>query len=383
MVLAFSPERPGSTGDWLAGHLIADPLGWLMNGRAAVITFFVISGLVLGLALDREPGHRSIPSYFRFLWRRALRIYPAHVAALVLFVPFAWLTVFRQPLADPALFALSKEGVNPWLNGAAYGWFDPREWLRTAALATNYYNPVTWTLQVEMLAALLLPLFAAFSRPGRLGRDLLILALLVAATFLVDSAKRPDHLLLYLPAFYLGCMARTHGRRLAALLGRRRGGQACGLAVSCLLLLAPFIFIPLEKAIGLTTLGMSAAAFLLASLIAWGEGRRVDAVMLNPVARWAGRLSYSFYLWHALILFWCVRLLFVLVPPSGLVDLRFILLFATILVTFSAAFVVAWLSWRWIERPFVALGRRGGRTSARERPNAGPLIGDEQLRPVA
>src|SRR4051794_26474110 len=47
--------------DW-----VLRPIGWATNGEAAVITFFVISGLVLGLALDARPAHRAPGAYAAF-----------------------------------------------------------------------------------------------------------------------------------------------------------------------------------------------------------------------------------------------------------------------------------------------------------------------------
>ena len=70
-----------------------------------------------------------------------------------------------------------------------------------------------------------------------------------------------------------------------------------------------------------------------------------------------GRLSYSFYLWHGLTLFAFTRLLFATVLPATLARWDLAVLLATVLVTMSVAFAIAALSYRWIERPFVAFGR--------------------------
>src|SRR5258708_7863764 len=54
----------------------------LFNGNAAVILFFVLSGLVLGLSLERSKEPFGV-SYGLFCVRRILRICPAHWIALL------------------------------------------------------------------------------------------------------------------------------------------------------------------------------------------------------------------------------------------------------------------------------------------------------------
>jgi peptidoglycan/LPS O-acetylase OafA/YrhL len=340
---------------------ILRPLGWIANGEAAVIVFFVLSGLVLSLTLDQRPAHRSLAGFGDFVRRRVLRIYPAHVAALLLFIPLAGLTIYRLPLIDPQGVHAAAIGNQFWIEDTIFGHFHRRELVKTAALVSNYYNPVTWTLQVEMLASLLLPFFAAWSRRGSFVADAAALLLLGAGAAVTACCGRPDLVTLYLPAFYLGCMARTHGRRLAAAFDRSRVGSGAGILFFLLLLLAPWAERnPIDVLLPLV-LGMSAAAFGLVSLVAWGASRAAARPLLHPAARFAGRVSYSFYVWHDLVLYAFTRLLFAALPPALLAQWNLTVLAATFAITAGLSFGIAALSWRWVERPFVALARRLGR----------------------
>ena len=333
------------------------PLGWAANGEAAVITFFVISGLVLSLALDARPAHRAPGAYAAFGLKRVFRLYPAHIVALALFVPLAALTVFRVPMLDPARLATIISGLKPWVDGTVYAHPRLLGVVKTGALYDNVYNPVTWTLQVEILACLLLPFFAALSARGRWWIDAVILAILVGVAAAFDPQARPDLVSLYLPAFYAGCMVRTHGRRFVALLGRVPGGQGLGAAACFLLLVGPAAVFGVTHALLPIVLDMAVAGFGLVSIIAWGSSHVVSRLMLNPVSRTMGRLSYSFYLWHDLVLFVFTRLLFATVLPATLARWDLLVLLCTVLVTMSVSVAIAALSYRWIERPFVAFGR--------------------------
>ena len=361
IVLIFAGRAAHSPAYDLAAAAIRRPLGWFANGEAAVIVFFVLSGLVLSLTLDRAVTTLSPRAFVDFIRRRVLRIYPAHIAALLLFLPLAYFVIYRIPMLDPAGVQAEALGGHRWVDDTVYAHINRRELVKSALLLSNHYNPVTWTLLVELAGSLCLPFFAAWSRPGRWRRDVAALALLCAGAAITAWYRRPDLATLYLPAFYLGCMARTHGRRLAALFAQRRYGVGAGILLFLLLLLGPWADRAPMDVLFAMVLGMSAAAFGLVSLIAWGESAAASRLLLHPWMRTAGRLSYSFYLWHDLLLYAFARLLFAAVPPQVLAEWSLTVLAVTYGVTVALSLAVAALSYRWVERPFITLGRRLGR----------------------
>jgi peptidoglycan/LPS O-acetylase OafA/YrhL len=355
----IAPNRANAAAAWL---LL--PFDYLLNARAAVVVFFVISGLVLAMALDRQPAHRSLARFGGFLGRRALRLYPAHVAALCLFLPLAGLTIFQIPIHDPGGLEGPGPSLEYWAGRSVYGSFDAGAFLGSAALLGNYYNPPIWTLQVELIGALCLPFFAALSRAGRLGADLASVALLFAIGAWLDRSLGFPTMFVFLPAFYLGCMVRTHGRRLAALASGHARGPAALVGIAILLLVVPEALVGPVYAHQLILLSMAIAAFGIVSALAWTSSRAIEAVLLNPAARWVGRVSYSFYLWHALIMFAVVRLELAMLPGELFGRWDQVLRGLTFLVSSSLALAMAGLSYRWIERPFIALGRRIGSPAA-------------------
>lgn len=349
---------------------------WATNGRVAVLIFFVISGLVLGLMIDAAASRGLWRNYAAFLVRRAFRIYPAHWAALLLFVPLAVLTLFQVPVADPAFLASMSPDPRWWFDGTIYGHFNRWEFVRTGILYDQMYNSVTWSLRVEMQACFFIPFLVWLTRRRSIALDVAVLAALIGIAALVDTSVRPDAVFVYLPAFHLGAIAGSQGPRIAAALGRRRYATATGLVVCYLVAVLPAALARSFDGFWMT-LDMTFAAFGLVVLIAWAKLGRLDGLFLNPVSRWIGRLSYSFYLWHWLLLAMAMRALLILVPGAVVVGplnqlLFFALAGSSILLTLG----IAALSYRWVERPFMILGRSvadriaAGRRPARELPLA-------------
>lgn len=345
---------PGFTGTFET--FVRRPLSWILSGPPAVMVFFVISGFVLSLSLDKVSG--SLRAFAVFAARRVLRIYPAHLVALILFVPFAYFTVFRLPVADPAALEATTHGMKWWLDGAVYGHLNRVELLHTALLYNNYYNPVTWSLTVEMLGSLCMPFFAALSRRGQWQVDLGALLLLYGAAACVEAETVPNHILLYLPAFYLGSIIRTHGRRLGEALSHNAPMRFAALLVSLLvLLIVPELTVPATRNFA-SFVAMSLGGFGVVTIVAWGGGKGIARALLHPKARWLGRISYSFYLWHFLILIAFTRLLFALVRPEVLAPHFILVELGTLVFTIPVALGVAALSYAYVETPFIALGQR-------------------------
>jgi peptidoglycan/LPS O-acetylase OafA/YrhL len=349
---------------------------WATNGRAAVMIFFVISGLVLGLMIDAAAARGMWRNYAAFLLRRAFRIYPAHCAALLLFVPLAVVTLFQVPVADPAFLARMSPDPRWWFDGTIYGHFNRWEFVRNAILYDQMYNSVTWSLRVEMQACFFIPFLVWLTRRNSIALDVAILAALIGIAALVDASVRPDSVFLYLPAFHLGAIAGSQGPRIAAALGRRRYATATCLVVCYLTAVLPAALARSFDGFWMT-LDMTFAAFGLVVLIAWAKLGRLDGLFLNPVSRWIGRLSYSFYLWHWLLLAMAMRALLILAPGAVVVGpLNQLIFFALAGSTILATLGIAALSYRWVERPFMILGRSvadrvaAGRRSSRELPLA-------------
>ena len=140
---------------------VLDVFDGFFNGETAVILFFVISGVVIGRALD---ARRS--DFVPFLIRRGFRLYPAHIVATLGIVGLGWLFLTGAPPLDftayPNLGALHAA----WLNGESFNPLKLRSVVGTLTMAGWSLNLVIWSLYAEMCAAPLLPLLHNLSRRG-------------------------------------------------------------------------------------------------------------------------------------------------------------------------------------------------------------------------
>lgn len=320
---------------------VADGLAWVwrmvFNGHGAVVLFFVISGFVLRLSLERSSGATGEEAY-PFFVRRLLRLYPAVFATVAIFAGLYYVAGAMLP-------------------GVATEAYEPLGLLRNALLLSSSINGVTWTLQVELIGSLLV--FCAWLAIGRVGEGALLVgfAVLLGLSFAKTWAE-----LLYpigfgsigaLYAFLAGMLAAGSGRSWAASLSSRRSGLLVAFSAAAFLLARPtFGFASTWSVVVEAVSG----GCLLAGL-AFGRDSVLGPFLEGPLVRFYGRISYSFYLLHplTLIVLWTEpeaigRLYRSWFPGVAISMLLFVA--STAVVT-----PLAWLSYRYIEKPAMDLGR--------------------------
>jgi peptidoglycan/LPS O-acetylase OafA/YrhL len=331
--------------------------GWLARGDAGVAVFFVLSGFVLmrqWVLPGRDTG--SPPRTGPYLWRRAVRLLPAYLAAMagvLVLVPSAR----TRPVAD---------------------------WARASTLTTIYdRRPLlpgfaqTWSLATEVSFYLVLPWLAKLwlgrgtRHSRRMAREtdgrrvaVVVAVLVVAATVwrLTWSISQADDLvpLNWLPA-YLDWFAA--GMLLAWLRERRADGgprllrDAAAAPGAWFATAAAIYWLATTPLAGPYDLAIaSAGQMLLKHLLYLGfaicllmpavfgdPAARWQVAAASPAVQWAGTISYGFFLWHLIVL----TAVFVHLHLV-LFDAPFLPLLGGVLVPSTIA---AALSWYLLERP--------------------------------
>jgi peptidoglycan/LPS O-acetylase OafA/YrhL len=315
-------------------------LASLGGGFVGVDIFFVISGFLIGGIVHREI-RSGVFSFAAFYARRARRILPA------LIVITAATFVVGLTLLGPDEMRRLAASMAAALTGVSNLWF----WA-----TAGYFSPdargepflMTWSLGIEEQFYLFLPpLLLLLNRIGARVTPpaiaiITILSLALSAAF---TRSFPGEAFYLLPtrAWELGIgvllalapagVAQSIPRRAQEWLG------AVGLVtvVAAIVLFDHRLPYPGVAAIVPT---MGAAALILA------EQSTVNRLFLSarPLV-WIGLISYSWYLWHWPLLA-LVRICAAGTPSVALM---------TGVALFSL--VPAWLSWRFVERPFRHAGR--------------------------
>ena len=325
------------------------PLNWLVTGRPWVILFFVLSGFVLALALERGG---AAAGWSTFALRRFCRIW-LPFAASILLSALAWALVRPAPI----------EGLSTWFNDLA--WTEPptprlvaEHLLMTGIRGQDSLNPVMWSLVYELRISFVFPfLWLAVRRWPVAGLVLALLAHLAAAQIvgcrwdpacapfrgedLADSLALTGYFALF---FVLGMLLARFRDTVTERLARASGGTVAALsllvAYSVILPHVPRLspVLPADLAFGL---GSALAIALAIASPAWTR-----ALRLRPLL-WLGRVSYSLYLTHNIVLLGTVHLLHGTLGPIPL-----------IVAVLAFSLLAAELGYRLVEAPAIRLGQR-------------------------
>lgn len=263
-------------------------------GAAGVTFFFILSGFVLVWSW-REGGERS-----QFYWRRVARIYPSHLAGIVLAVPVFYFAS-GQPLTWTAL--LSVFLVQAWV---------PR------LQPTFPGNPVSWTLSCEAFFYAMFPFLVA-PLQRRTNRQLLgllaglaVVVVAVSAVVLALLTGKDQTWAFRTPLFTLWQF--VLGMTLATVM--RRGWRPPGWLWGwiALILLWVIVQIPVRFAIRAQLpaldFGLQVADRLVTPLLfagAIGAAALLDIDGRRSIFRWRplvllGAWSYCFYLVHQTVI---------------------------------------------------------------------------------
>ena len=320
----------------------ASPVKLLLQGHSSVLFFFLLSGFVLYLPYLRPQAR---PRYAPYLVRRVCRIYLPYVVG-VAFAAVASYVVYR-PVA----------GVT-----AVMGWHPvpAHVMVRNALLFLSFilpfdrdiWNGSTWSLAEEMRLSILFPLIAYAVRRFRAWH--ILAGVVVVTVGCAVAIGRTGHHFPFMTAHYAGTFAvgallAKHHKAAARKMARLQRWAVAGLFVAALLVFTYGIDLGavLPKTLAelvpdlLITVGN---CVLLIAALALVSFRRM--LLLAPV-QVLGRTSYSFYLLHMPVLFACVCVL----GRHG----SWLVLVACALPLTT---VLALVSYRWVELPCVALGKR-------------------------
>lgn len=326
-------------------------------GATALVVFFVISGFVLGMSLDRNAHLPLSLRCCKFFWGRSWRIYPAHLAILLIIVPIGVLYLLHRHPVDLTGYPRIPSITVFYLHGQNFLFVTKRQLLSDGLLLTWRYNPVAWSLHVEVVLALLLPLLHWVARRRMTWMDVLLMAVCLAPGCIWDRQElRTTYPVTFVPAFYLGLLMPSWGPRWTRAM-TRFGRPDLVFLLSSVVLVLP------RKLWGAHWLSVvecidSLTAFNVLVVLVWARPPVITRFLEHRTVRWVGRVSYSFYLWHWTVLRCTEKLFFSRISPAEYAAHSAVYFLGMFAVTVVLALVAADITHRFVEVPGIKLGAR-------------------------
>lgn len=302
----------------------------IRRGYLFVDIFFMLSGFILMRRYGELLASPTSDVLHRFWLRRFLRIYPTYFVWLMLaiavwFLLAAWNGDYKFGLGEHLLSIVLHVAMVQSL----------------LSLEILYHVPL-WSIAVEMVAYLLLPLIAAWLVPmRRIGIALLAFVFLVGvASFIryygtLDVLDGFGSLVRCLLGFFLGALASLSTSRLPSAVARWSKGLSFML----------FFMMVTAFMTGYIFEGyVCALAMVLMSSVPAPDGPCWTQGLLPMML---GRVSFSLYLAHVPVLSVMVYIAAKLEKVTGMPWFSSYTLFSLQVVL--ASLLAALLSWRWIE----------------------------------
>lgn len=306
-----------------------DVLKILFQGLPAVVFFFVLSGFVLTASLQKT-SRPVMELAGPFAVARIFRIYPAWIFAVLVFAGVYWLTgktlgavpAFMETVQNILLLSVSIDGVG-------------------------------WSIQTELLAIPVLLVAVHWIAAGKIVRILVIatvLAVLTNPMKVILPLEGGEPRAMYLYCFLFGAL--TH-----VLLPRadpRRANAIFGFGV-LLFFAGVTVF---AKHTNVRDAWTTIASCLMITGGASGLQGWLTILRDNAALRFLGRVSYSFYLLHplTLMIFWRMPHVISAALQAGYPP--WLVMLAMFVISTAIALPLAALSYRFVEKPFVRLGRQ-------------------------
>ena len=345
---------------WAGGYLSFDASSnvrhLVLSGALAVDIFIIISGFVIFFLLDKQRE-----TYMQFIVRRFFRLFPVFFALFTVAIPLSQLAIWNVTQASQYLPPNEIER----LTGTMGSWWENIQWhlpLHVLMLhglvpevllkeAPQAFLMPAWSISLEWQFYLVAPLayaLAASSRPlPRIGLCAACISLLWAARYVLPDVMYGAALPFHVEFFFIGAASYFAYNRYATHgLSDVSFPIACSLAVFLFVLSDhSLLLIPIELWLVFMGLILEHPSSL--------SSRLTSPLFANPFVQFLGRISYSIYLSHILVIIVMQYALLTWAPQlSQMVHTGLLLI-----CTMAATVVVSAGLYHFLEAPGIQVGR--------------------------
>lgn len=323
------------------------PLHIFWAGHEAVIIFFLLSGFVLALpyTINKKPVYRS------YIVKRICRIYlPYIVSILIGSVCFMLLSGREVKVTD-------------WINNLWTTPINMKVILNHIFFLGDYQssiNFVTWSLIHEMRISIIFPLLMILVMKYNWKTNIFICMFLTVIYYVINeflktvgyidfshnSYQRTIH---YVGIFMIGALlAKNRDQLINVWRNKKFMFKLVFLVIGIMsytntwwgIKRVPYIHLEVIQDWGIA---LGGSIFIISSL---SSNKIRNFLLLKPV-HFLGQISYSLYLLHGIVLLSTIHALYGLIPYSFL-----------ILLVLIGSIALASLSYYFVERPSIAIGRK-------------------------
>jgi peptidoglycan/LPS O-acetylase OafA/YrhL len=358
-------------------------VGILPGGYLGVDVFFVLSGFLITVLLIDEWDKRAGSIRFRdFYARRVLRLFPA-LACVVVAAALLALVLEATGIAVDLPVARATLGAVRWVAIFAGNFVEARQPTTLSALGTLGH---TWSLAVEEQFYLVWPaLFVLLMRRGTKRSRLAVALAVLAVAEMVYRLLGPQLGYTQNRIYYstdthsdgllLGCALAfwLASRQPLPAVPRRLATVLIWLAASLLAVL--FVIGQQPSAPVEIPIAVLGTAAIVAGIVLGRTPAGLDRILQSRWAVYVGRRSYGLYLWHVVLLGAAEAIaapITGIYPPAGWPRIGFAVIIG---IGTTASFVVADLSYRFVELPALRLKRRFSSATSEPPSVAPPGVG--------
>ncbi|RUT41425.1 acyltransferase [Paenibacillus anaericanus] len=321
------------------------PLHIFWAGHEAVILFFLLSGFVLSLPFLNSTSS----SYGIYLVKRICRIYIPYLCAVFIAIVVKQI-FFNAPLQQVSSYFQSQwTAVTELKSILAHVFF-------LGNFNSTLYDPILWSLVHEMRISIIFPLLMIVVVRGGWKGSLLTCALLTLMAEVLLRLLDPPYMtnfvatIQYAAFFIVGALLAKYRNEIKTYYDKLSRLSKYILASAAILLYtfhwlfytqSYHVYFQYFREDWIIALG--ACLFIVMAL----NSVAAKKALLHPVSVYLGKISYSLYLFHFVVLLSLLHLL------RGYFSIYIILVMAFIL-----SFVCATAGYYWIELPAIRLGKR-------------------------
>lgn len=303
----------------------------LGNGGAAVSLFFVMSGFVISLSMEKFVF--TFKNYLLYLLKRIFRLYPVYLFIVTSITLAVWMGF------DYRTFTPASTWYHWWMNFR----LDLVEYIKNALFIHINLGGVTWTLRVIVLATPILPFMYLITKKLNNFQTIIAWLLLIYLSYNqlnIDGFRD----FRYLHMFFLGLILPKFTSQFSKI-------KPTFFIFSLPILLTLLFTIRYQTDEYFGGIIESVICFAIMGVILYQPKVKVFDFLDNSFFVYLGRISYSLYLVHFSILYALARVLLQFMP--NLPYQEYYLFFHTVLFFISTALSipVSHILNRYVETP--------------------------------